>query len=174
VSAEQPVHPLKEKADIVAIRARIQRFADEAHAKHVIVLDTSGHVLSAEGMYAAEHDVALGALLAGVFGSAREMATMLGEPDFRALFQQGANASIYTLLIPDQWLLVTVFDRQSQVGLVRMLAAQVADDLAGALGGMGGDVAAVRELVHSTPFQRSFDATIDQLFHDDPLQQGDS
>ena len=173
MSIQQSLPTAVADADLTGIQARLRRFVAAAHANSVILLEMSGHLICAAGpaMKAGE-SVALGALLAGVFSSAREMATMLGETDFRALLQQGATASIYTLRIADDWLLVTVFDQQTHVGMVRMLAEQEADALAVALLGLRNvDLADVRELVHSAAFQHSFDATIDQLFRDIPTPQ---
>jgi predicted regulator of Ras-like GTPase activity (Roadblock/LC7/MglB family) len=156
-------------ARLAHLRDRVRAYAEEAHARQVILLEMSGHVLAAEGG-AWDDDVALGALLAGLFGSARELAAIFGEPEFRSLYQQGAHTGIYTVLIGDRWLLVTVFDGQSQIGLVRMLAGQVAADLARELTNLSAtDLTAVRETIHSQAFRASFDDTLERLFHDDPI-----
>ncbi len=150
------------------IRARVAAFAAEAQARQVVLLEMSGHVLAAAGA-AWQDDVALGALLAGLFGSARALAAIFGEADFRAFFQQGNAVSIYTLLISDRWLLVTVFDRQSQVGMVRMLATQAATALGDDLARLAtADVTAVRATIHSQAFRASFDDTLERLFQDEP------
>jgi len=156
-----------------AIRARVRAFAAEARARQVVLLDMSGHVLAAAGAVW-QDDVALGALLAGLFGSARALAAVFGEADFRAFFQQGIEVSIYTLLIGDRWLLVTVFDRQSQVGMVRMLANQSASALADDLVRLAtADLSTVRATIHSQAFRASFDDTLERLFQDVPLTAGE-
>lgn len=156
-----------EHAGLLAdIQARVRGFAEEARARQVVLLDMSGQVLAAAGE-ARHDDVALGALLAGLFGSARALAAIFGEPEFRAFFQQGAQTSIFTLLIGDRWLLVTAFDRQSQVGLVRLEATRMADDLAEDLLRLAtADLTAVRATIHSQAFRASFDDTLDRLFQD--------
>lgn len=150
------------------LQARVHRFAEEAAAEQVIVLNLSGHLLAATDTTTTETDsVAMGALLAGTFASARRLATMFGEDDFRALFHQGARMSIYTLLIEDQWLLVTAFDRQTQVGMVRILAAQVATEIGALLVAFDGEAENARATIQSQGFQASFDDTIDRLFADE-------
>ncbi len=151
-------------ARLTTVRERVAAFAAEAHARQVVLLEMSGHVLAAAGA-AWNDDVALGALLASLFGSARALAGLFGEGEFRALFQQGASTSIYTILIGDRWLLVTAFDGTTQVGLVRMLAAGAAADLAALLAALAQvDLSAVRAVVHSPAFRTSFDDTLDRLF----------
>ncbi|MBA3823742.1 MAG: roadblock/LC7 domain-containing protein [Ktedonobacterales bacterium] len=151
-------------ARLAVIHARVAAFAAEAHARQVVLLEMSGHVLATAGDSWGD-DVALGALLASLFGSARALAELFGEGEFRALFQQGAATSIYTILIGDRWLLVTAFDGGTQMGLVRMLAASAADDLAALLAQLAqADISAVRAVVHSSAFRSSFDDTLDRLF----------
>jgi predicted regulator of Ras-like GTPase activity (Roadblock/LC7/MglB family) len=154
---------------LAQVRERVRAFAAEAQARQVVLLEMSGHVLAAEGGAWAD-DVPLGALLAGLFRSARELAAMFDEQEFHSFFQQGTHLSIFTLLIGERWLLVTAFDGQSQIGLVRMLAGQVAADLAGELAHLSGsDLAAARAAIHSQAFRASFDDTLARLFQDDPI-----
>lgn len=151
-----------------ALQRRVRAFAEATHAQQVILLEDSGHVLTATGAIQ-QDDVALGALLAGLFGSARQLAEIVGESDFRAMFQQGAQTSIYTMLIGERWLLVTVFGRQAQIGLVRMLAVEAAADLAELLAATEDNLASVRDVVLSAAFRASFDDTLDRLFQDGPV-----
>ena len=160
-------------ARLADIRERVAAFAAEAHARQVVLLEMSGHVLASSGA-AWGDDVALGALLASLFGSARALAALFGEGEFRALFQQGTATSIYTILIGDRWLLVTAFAGGTQVGLVRMLATAAAADLAAPLAQLSqGDLSEVRAVVHSTAFRTSFDDTLDRLFGADADAMGE-
>jgi predicted regulator of Ras-like GTPase activity (Roadblock/LC7/MglB family) len=156
------------------IRERLDAFAVETRARRVILLDVNGYVIGAVG--SREHDeieATLGPLLTGIFASARQMAAMLGEPDLRAFFQLGAHSYIYTVFLPDRWLLVTLFDRQANLGLVRMLADHLSAELAGALADLADVDASVQELVRSAEFQEGVDMAIDQLFYDESAREGE-
>ncbi len=163
-------------APIKGIQARARAYAGETRAARVLVLDTGGHVVCDEGTQsvgASQDGVALGALLAGVFSSARQLGRLCDEDDIRTLFQQGAQRGVLTMLIGERWLLVTIFDRHAHVGLVRMLAAQLADTLAGELAALdASDLDAARATLHSAAFRASFDDTLDRLFHDDSIDEG--
>jgi predicted regulator of Ras-like GTPase activity (Roadblock/LC7/MglB family) len=153
----------REQGNIARILGRL---AQTTSARHVLLLDKGGQLIAAQGQSGQRDVVALGALLAGAFGSSRQVATILGEQDFRNIYQQGVNASIYTSLIGDQWLLVIVFEKQTHVGLVKLLARRAVDDLDGVLAtvrGAGGDS---KPSVVSVRFRSSVDETIDQLFRD--------
>ncbi len=82
------------------------RLTMETGASHVLLLDKSGQLVSAQGQTDQRDVIALGALLAGAFSSSRQVAEILGEKDFRHILQQGVHESIYTGLIGEQWLLV--------------------------------------------------------------------
>jgi predicted regulator of Ras-like GTPase activity (Roadblock/LC7/MglB family) len=150
------------------VATRVRAFAGEVQATRVLVLDVSGSIVCSAGSDATDLDLigdTLGALLAGVFSSARQLAAMCDEPGFRTLFQQGDRRSILTLLVSPNCLLVTIFDRRAHVGLVRMLAARLAEGIAGPLARLAADEGA-RETLHSPAFRASFDDTLDRLFHD--------
>ena len=57
------------------------------------------------------------------------MAEILGERDFRSILQQGVQESIYTSLVGEQWLLVVVFEKQTHIGLVKVLARKASEEL---------------------------------------------
>src|SRR5258707_2313900 len=105
------------------------RLTMETGASHVLLLDKSGQLVSAQGQTDQRDIIALGALLAGAFSSSRQVAQILGEKDFCHILQQGVHESIYTSLIGAQWPLVVVFDRPTQLGLGEGLGPQVPREL---------------------------------------------
>jgi predicted regulator of Ras-like GTPase activity (Roadblock/LC7/MglB family) len=131
-----------------------------------LLLDKSGQLISAQGQGGQRDTVALGALLAGAFSSSRQVAEILGERDFREILQQGIHESINTTLIGDQWLLVVVFDRQTHVGLVKVLARRAVDELDRVLERVRAGGAQAKERVVNVQFRNSVDSAIDALFQD--------
>src|SRR5260221_443848 len=108
----------------------------------------------------------LNGLLAGAFGSSRQVAAILGERDFRNIYQQGVHESIYTSLVGDLWLLVIVFDRQTHVGLVKVLARRAVEELEHSLERVRSGGTSAKEAVVNVQFRASVDSTIDRLFRD--------
>ena len=144
------------------------QLGQDTSAGQVMLLDKSGQLISAQGHVGqGQRDtVALGALLAGAFSSSRQVAAILGEKDFRDILQQGIHESINTTLIGEQWLLVVVFDRQTHVGLVKVLARRATDELERVLERVRGSGAQAKERVVNVQFRSSVESTIDQLFQD--------
>ena len=117
------------EGEIGNIARVLGRLILDTGASHVLLLDKSGQLISAQGQAGQRDLVALGALLAGAFASSRHVAEILGERDFRSILQQGVQESIYTSLVGEQWLLVVVFEKQAHIGLVKVLARKALKNL---------------------------------------------
>jgi hypothetical protein len=105
-------------------------------------------------------------LLAGAFSSSRHVAELLGEKDFRTIFQQGVHENIYTTMIEEQWLLVIVFDRLTHIGLVKVLSKKASDELGRVLERVRTDTTRTKSSVINVQFRSSIEDTIDLLFRD--------
>lgn len=163
---EHLTHTIVSESEQGNIARVLGRLAHDTGASHVLLLDKSGQLISAHGQEGQRDVVALGALLAGAFSSSRQVAEILGERDFRSIMQQGVHESISTSLVGEQWLLVVVFDRQTHVGLVKVLTRRVVEELERVLERVlaGGDQPA--QDVVNVQFRASVENTIDLLFRD--------
>src|SRR5579883_2844393 len=154
------------EGELANIARALGRLALETSATHTLLIDKSGQLIAAHGQQGQRDVIGLGALLAGVFSSSRQVAEILGERDFHSILQQGVYESIYTLLIGDQWLLVVVFDKQTHVGLVKVLARKASEELGRILDRVRLGSAQARDQVVSVQFRDSVSNTIDLLFQD--------
>lgn len=114
---------------VAQVDGYLQTILDNSLATCAFLLDRSGQVVAIRGDRYRSEAVLLGALIAGSFASAREIARLLGEEQFETLFQQGKRQHLLTTAIGGYWLLVIVFGKKTQVGLVRVLSRQVASEL---------------------------------------------
>jgi len=163
---EQLTNIVVSPGELEAIARLLERLAQESSASHVLLLDKSGQVIAAQQQSSERDIVALGALLAGAFSSSRQVAEILGERDFRVILQQGVHESIYTSLIREHWLLVVAFDKQTHVGLVKVLARRANDELDRVLDRVLSGSAEAKEQVVNVQFRNSVENTIDYLFRD--------
>ena len=163
---EQLTNIVVSPGELEAIARLLERLAQESSASHVLLLDKSGQVIAAQQQSNERDIVALGALLAGAFSSSRQVAEILGERDFRGILQQGVHESIYTSLIREHWLLVVAFDKQTHVGLVKVLARRANDELDRVLDRVLSGSAEAKEQVVNVQFRSSVENTIDYLFRD--------
>jgi predicted regulator of Ras-like GTPase activity (Roadblock/LC7/MglB family) len=105
----------------------IERTLDEmlvgSKASCVIVINCDdGGLVTARGSTEALDTVSLAALAAGAFASTREIARLIGEPEFTVLFHQGRRHHVHVNVAGEHCLLMTLFDDETTVGMVRLCA----------------------------------------------------
>jgi predicted regulator of Ras-like GTPase activity (Roadblock/LC7/MglB family) len=94
-----------------------------AKASSVLLINSDdGSLIAARGPTDALDTTSLAALAAGAFASTREIARLVGEPEFTVLFHQGARHHVHVNLAGDHGLLMTLFTDDTTVGLVRLCA----------------------------------------------------
>lgn len=107
----------------VAHMSRILRdLLKKSEAEGAMICDSGGYVLAQDGM-GLRDPLLVSALGAGVFGASRELARLLGEDEFSAVFHQGERRSIFIRAVTSEVLLVVIFSRTGSIGLVRLYSA---------------------------------------------------
>ena len=152
--------------DLATISSVLMRLMNDTNAASIMLIDKSGQVVAVQGTSTRRNATTLGALLAGVFSSSREVAKLLDEKDFRNIFQQGVQQNIYTSMVEEQWLLVIIFDRSTHIGLVKVLAKKASDELGRILERVRSDTTRTKSSVLNLQFRSSVEDTIDLLFRD--------
>ncbi len=113
-----------------SIQVRLRQLVQETSAAGAMLLDRSGQIISISGDFRGREVTSLGALLAGNFASALEIARLLKEHQFKMCFQQGEREHVLTSRVGERCLLTVLFQLSTQLGLVKLLSAQAAEDLA--------------------------------------------
>jgi predicted regulator of Ras-like GTPase activity (Roadblock/LC7/MglB family) len=152
--------------DLTTISSVLTRLMNDTNAASIMLIDKSGQVVAVQGTNTRRNATTLGALLAGVFSSSREVAKLLDEKDFRNIFQQGVQQNIYTSMVEEQWLLVIIFDRSTHIGLVKVLSKKASDELGRILERVRNDTTRAKSSVLNLQFRSSVEDTIDLLFRD--------
>src|SRR5689334_3741216 len=88
--------------DLAIISSLLMKLMTDTNATSAMLIDKSGQIVATQGSNAKRNATSLGALLAGVFSSSREVAKLLGEKDFHNIFQQGVQENIYTSMVEEQ------------------------------------------------------------------------
>ena len=152
--------------ELDTITNALNKLMNDTSATSVMLLDKSGQVISSQGTSTKRNVTSLGALLAGAFSSSRHVAELLGEKDFRTIFQQGVHENIYTTMVEDQWLLVIVFDKLTHIGLVKVISKKTSEELGRTLERVRVDSSRQKSSVLNIQFRSSVEDTIDLLFRD--------
>jgi predicted regulator of Ras-like GTPase activity (Roadblock/LC7/MglB family) len=115
--------------EITRIEALISKMLQSAEAKCSLLVDKDGHLITRQGFTHSLDTTALAALLAGSFASTKEIARLVGEPEFSVLFHQGKKDHIHMCLVGERSILVVIFDDRTTIGMVRLYAKETAAEL---------------------------------------------
>ncbi|MEE8576158.1 MAG: roadblock/LC7 domain-containing protein [candidate division Zixibacteria bacterium] len=116
--------------EIEKIDAHLSKLIKGAEAKCALLVDKDGHLITRKGFTHSLDTTALGALLAGSFASTKEIAKLVGEPEFSVLFHQGKKDHIHMSIVGERSILVVIFDDRTTIGMVRLYSKETAQDLA--------------------------------------------
>lgn len=119
------------EAGINALNAQLSQLQKETGARAVLLIEKSGQLVTAQGQTSTLDTLSLAALISGSFASTRALARLLGEKNFKSLFQQGKTESIFVLQLETTDLVAVVFGEGVTVGLVKFKAQQLLDKLNG-------------------------------------------
>jgi predicted regulator of Ras-like GTPase activity (Roadblock/LC7/MglB family) len=106
--------------DLDQIQGCLHGVLTKSGAHAILLIDRSGQLISHCGDKPQEDSVALAALTAANFGATEAIARMLGETDFSLLFHKGKDENVHFSAVGDDLLLVTLFDNNASLGLVRL------------------------------------------------------
>ena len=118
------------KEDVDQIDKLLAEFLRLSGAKCALLIDKEGHLVTKRGELRTIDIDTISALVAGSFAATKEMARLLGEDEFTAMFHQGERDNIQLSLVGDRTLLTILFDDRTTVGMVRLYAGETAKKLA--------------------------------------------
>ncbi|MFN9704807.1 MAG: roadblock/LC7 domain-containing protein [Planctomycetota bacterium] len=118
------------KEDVDQIDKLLSEFLRLSGAKCALLIDKEGHLVTTRGELRTIDIDTISALVAGSFAATKEMARLLGEDEFTAMFHQGERDNIQLSLVGDRTLLTILFDDRTTVGMVRLYAGETAKKLA--------------------------------------------
>lgn len=90
-----------------------------------VLIDMAGNVIGNDDNGKMKYDVySIAALAAANFGAVSAMAKIIGEEEFSLLFHKGEKESIHFSKVMDDFLLVTIFDKEVSLGFLRLKVAE--------------------------------------------------
>ena len=115
--------------EIKQIETILNKLLKGGEAKCALLVDKDGHMITRQGFTQSLDTTALGALLAGSFASTKEIARLVGEPEFSVLFHQGKKDHIHMSIVGERSILVVIFDDRTTIGMVRLYAKEASAEL---------------------------------------------
>lgn len=110
----------------------LQDLLVKAESEAVFLCDRGGYILNQTAVRDYDHHDNIAALAAGSFFATREIARLVGEPEFQSVLHQGDNKGIYMQNVNDL-LIVVVYGPESNAGLTKLCAEETGRRLASCL-----------------------------------------
>ncbi len=149
--------------DATRIGALLNSLLREANARTALLVDRTGQMLATVGEEPRFDPVAFASLTAADFSANDQLARMLGENEFGALFHQGDRDSLYLADVARRVILVVLFDNRTTLGLVKLRVRGVVEALSALFTDMFAREAA-SERGMETGFVSEAEDEIDKLF----------
>ncbi len=115
--------------DLVKIERCLDKMLSSSGAHCALLIDRSGQLIASSGDPSTLDVIALSALTAANFGATSEIARLLGEDEFALLFHKGKNENVHFSKIGTEFIMVTLFDDRTTLGLVRLRTEKVIHEL---------------------------------------------
>ncbi|HPG01292.1 MAG TPA: roadblock/LC7 domain-containing protein [Kiritimatiellia bacterium] len=107
----------------------LSELLERGEAEAVFLCDRGGNIISHRSVVAYSNEENISALAAGSFFATQEMARLLGESRFKSLLHQGEKTSIYMEGMPGDVLIIVVFSKDSNPGLVKLYVKHACKEL---------------------------------------------
>lgn len=112
------------------IDRHLLHLADQVAAPLVMLADISGQLVLYRGRLPSRQSTGLAALAAASFAANLEIGKFLGlQRNFECQLLEGKIASLYTLTVGQELLLIIAFTNQTTLGIVRLFARQTQHEL---------------------------------------------
>ncbi len=148
-----------------SINKGLQDFLVSSNAYMAIIMNFSGHILGNIGFVENADMQTMGALISGVFNSAQEISRVIGEKKgFSSFFQKGKNYTIYYGIVGEGFILSTVFDNSTLLGVIQVAAKELDTYLIKAMEESGKKESQKEELVFSDEDIKKAEESIDNIF----------
>jgi len=116
--------------DLRRLDRLLDAFVRETGVRCAVLMDRAGRLLTTAGAIDGLDSVSFATLAAADFSASGELASLLGEAEFTALYHHGADRSLYLAMVGRQGLLAAIFDDSTALGLIRLQLRELAASFA--------------------------------------------
>lgn len=110
--------------DIGEINNALQELLIKSDATSTVVIDKGGFIITQNGRTQELDTMTLAALAAASFAATESIASLVGEPNFTSVYQQGDHSSLLVINVDEFCLLTVIFKATLSVGAIKYYAAE--------------------------------------------------
>jgi predicted regulator of Ras-like GTPase activity (Roadblock/LC7/MglB family) len=116
--------------DICEMEGALQELLLKCEGEAAIIIDKGGFLINQVGAAQRFDTTTLAALSAASFAATETIASLVSEPNFSSVYQQGESHSLLVLNVDEYCLLTVIFDAKISVGAVKYFAVPTAKRIA--------------------------------------------
>ena len=120
---DMPTLPQLYEEDITVLNRNLDQLIRSTEASMALIIDKGGFLIAHRGEAGDIDTTSLAALAAGSFAATQTIASIVNEPNFSSLYQQGEQCSLLVSDVDEFCLLAVVFRAGLSVGAVKYYAA---------------------------------------------------
>ncbi|KUK50652.1 MAG: roadblock/LC7 domain-containing protein [bacterium] len=106
--------------DFWDINNSLNKLLTSTNATALLLVDKAGQLITSVGNISNLDLVSFGSLAAADFAATSQLAMLIGEDEFTELFHQGKQENIYITIILSRIILVVIFGKSTNLGLIRI------------------------------------------------------
>jgi predicted regulator of Ras-like GTPase activity (Roadblock/LC7/MglB family) len=107
-------------ADLESFAGPLERYVQDSGALCVLIVDRTGRLLTLAGDPMGMDQTSFASLAAADFAASHQLAQLVGETEFKALYHNGANRSMYLADLAGWAVLAVLFNARTTLGMVRI------------------------------------------------------
>jgi predicted regulator of Ras-like GTPase activity (Roadblock/LC7/MglB family) len=116
--------------DVRELDRLLVELVSRSESSGALIIDKAGFLITQAGDFTQIDSTTLAALAAGTFAATQGMASIVSEPNFTCVYQQGENFSLLVRNIDLESLVVVVFEAHVSVGAVKYFANSTVPQIA--------------------------------------------
>lgn len=116
--------------DIQEMDQVLGELVSRSESSAALIIDKAGFLIAQTGDFGEFDSTTLAALAAGTYAATQGMASVISEPNFTCVYQQGENFSLLVRNVDSETLVVVVFQAHVSVGAVKYFANSAVPRLA--------------------------------------------
>lgn len=128
-----PTLPQLYEEDIAVLDRALDQLIRSTESTTALIIDKGGFLISQRGDTAGIDTITLAALAAGSFAATETIASIVNEPNFTSLYQQGEQISLLVCSVDQYCLMGVVFRAGLSVGAIKYYAASTIKQVAAQL-----------------------------------------
>ena len=106
--------------DFWEINNCLNKLLAATNANAVLLIDKAGQLITSVGNTETIDLLSFSSLAAADYAATSQLALLLGEDEFKEIFHQGKKENIYITVILSRIILVVIFSRSTNLGLMRV------------------------------------------------------